>query len=310
MSRLLIALPLVAISSVARAEAAADGASDPQVDRISTPVVGGTPVPAGKWPDAVAVLGAQGSCTGTLIAPDVVLTAGHCAGIHPTQVIADTTNYRAAGGVKVGVERITAHPAWKNTFDVSVVVLATPITGVTPRAVGTGCTFEGFSTDKRVRLVGFGLTDMAGKGNNTALHEAVAPVLDPDCSDGNGCAIGASPAGEFVAGGDGTDSCFGDSGGPVYLETPRGSVVIGAVSRGLDGAALPCGGGGIYVRTDKILAWIEATSGRPISRDSCDDGLGDGIEERGEVTGGCQAGGGDAGLLVVAAMLGARRRRR
>src|SRR5512138_3522047 len=52
------------------------------------PIVGGSEVPAGKWPDAVAVLGAQGSCTGTLIAPTVVLTAGHCAEANPTRVIA------------------------------------------------------------------------------------------------------------------------------------------------------------------------------------------------------------------------------
>src|SRR4030095_12862362 len=59
-------------------------------------VIGGTEVPAGKWPDAVAVLGAQGSCTGTLIAPDVVLTAGHCAEVNPTQIIANTTTYKGA----------------------------------------------------------------------------------------------------------------------------------------------------------------------------------------------------------------------
>ena len=97
----------------------------------------------------------------------------------------------------------------------------------------------------------------------------MAPVVDPDCSGGNGCNPQVAPGGEFVAGGGGTDSCFGDSGGPVYLDTPRGAVVIGAVSRGVDGAATPCGGGGIYVRTDKVIAWIEETAARAIAKDDC-----------------------------------------
>jgi len=40
-------------------------------EESATPVINGTAAPAGKWPDAVAVLSATGSCTGTLIAPDV-----------------------------------------------------------------------------------------------------------------------------------------------------------------------------------------------------------------------------------------------
>ncbi len=49
------------------------------------PVIGGSNAPAGKWPDVVAILFPDGSggadtqeCTGTLVAPTVALTAGHC----------------------------------------------------------------------------------------------------------------------------------------------------------------------------------------------------------------------------------------
>lgn len=42
-------------------------------------VVGGTVVPDGMWPDAALLLeNGPPLCTGTLIAPTVVLTAGHC----------------------------------------------------------------------------------------------------------------------------------------------------------------------------------------------------------------------------------------
>ena len=92
---------------------------------------------------------------------------------------------------------------------------------------------RGFAKAMDVHLVGFGLTEEAGTGNNTHLNQAMAPVVDPECMGPYGCEHSIQPGGEFVAGGGGTDSCFGDSGGPVYLDTPRGVVAIGAVSRGV-----------------------------------------------------------------------------
>ena len=298
---------LTAVLSLAPALALASSTVDPM------PVIGGTVVPAGKWPDAVAVLGAQGSCTGTLVAPDVVLTAGHCAEVNPTQIIANTTNYNAGGGVTATVKSITAYPGWETSYDVSVVVLTAPVAGITPRLLGTACTFQSFANGAQVHLVGFGLTDTAGTGDNTTLHEAVAPVTDATCSGGNGCMPGVAPGGEFVAGGSGTDSCFGDSGGPVYLDTPRGPVVIGAVSRGLSSSPTPCGGGGIYVRTDKIADWLATTSGKTIALDTCSgsqppdggdptDPGGSGPDPdnpTGDLVGGCSTSGDPAGMLVV-----------
>jgi uncharacterized protein (TIGR03382 family) len=288
-------------------------------------IVGGTDVAAGQWPDAVAVIGNKGSCSGTLIAPDVVLTAGHCSKIEPTQVIANTTDYAHAGGVRVGVAQTIAYPSWETTYDVSVIVLANEVTSIAPRAVGTGCTFHGFGKDTNVHLVGFGATDMQGTAANSHLKEAMAAVTDPSCLGGNGCKSRVAPGGEFVAGGTGNaDSCFGDSGGPVYLDTDNGPVVIGTVSRGVDNSATPCGGGGIYVRTDKIIDWIESAAARTIAKDDCvggsDEDLADGTGAGGDDSGdeyatagvGCSAGGGTGAGTVGISLLAllARRRRR
>jgi endonuclease G len=269
MSRLALVVALAVAPALAQAAPSGHSVTQLELGASAEPVVGGGMVPPGKWPDAVAVLGATGSCTGTLIAPDVVLTAGHCAGINPDQVVVDTTNYNGTGGTRIAVESITAYPEFRKTYDVAVIVLKQPVEGIAPRKVGRNCTFTGFAEDTMVRLVGFGLTQQDGGGANTSLREAMAPVLDADCSGGNGCREGASPAGEFVAGGGGADSCFGDSGGPVYLDTVRGPVLIGSVSRGLDDSPTPCGGGGIYVRTDKLVRWIEETTARVIEKDDC-----------------------------------------
>ena len=312
--------------TVAHAEGQAHRALTPTT-QDAIPVVGGTQVPAGKWPDAVAVLGPQGTCTGTLIAPDLVITAGHCIDIHPTKVIINTTDYAAQGGTTIDVLTTVAYPSWQTAYDVSLIMLAHPVVGVVPRKVGTSCTFQGFNNNMQVHLVGFGLTDAMGTGINSALNETMAPVLDRDCTGGHGCKTAVSPGGEFVAGGNSHDSCFGDSGGPVYLDTPRGVILVGAVSRGIDGSATPCGGGGIYVRTDKLVEWIETTAGEPVAKDDCvagpsgdgtaaGSGSGSGSGEGSDYgngpssAGGCSTtGGSGCSVLVLAALFVIKRRK-
>jgi len=300
---------LLAVSAIASADPRpSTGGVVPQGGESSS-VVGGTTAPLGKWPDAVAVLGPNGSCTGTLVAPDVVVTAGHCSEIHPSQVIANTIDF-TQGGEHVGVKSTTAYPDWQHSYDISVVVLDQPITNITPRQLGTSCTFDHFARAMDVHLVGFGLTAADGTGDNTHLNEAMAPVVDPTCMGPYGCNKAIAPGGEFVAGGDGTDSCFGDSGGPVYLDTPRGVIAIGAVSRGVNASSTPCGGGGIYVRTDKVIDWIEQTTGREIAKDDC-TGLG-GVEPANassDLASGCSSSRGGAGLGVLVGLLALRRRR-
>lgn len=310
MPRLAVVLALTAAPALAAASTSGGGSSDPELGTISQPVVGGTMVPPGKWPDAVAVLGAKGTCSGTLIAPDVVLTAGHCSGIEASEVVIDSTNYNASGGQRRKVARITAYPDYQKSYDIAVVVLDSPVDGIAPRTIASKCTYAGFSADTTVHLVGFGLAQADGGGTNTTLREAMAPVLDPDCSGGNGCRDGASPDGEFVAGGGGADSCFGDSGGPVYLDTERGPVLIASVSRGLAGNPEPCGGAGIYVRTDKLVSWIEKTADRTVTTDDCTGELASENFSGPAADGaGCSAGGASS-LAVAAVFLPLMRRRR
>jgi secreted trypsin-like serine protease len=178
-------------------------------------IVGGTQVPIGKWRDVVLVVGHDASCTGTLIAPDVVLTAGHCIDIAPYEVWVDTVDYSQVGGERIPVKWARAYPSWEDRYDIGVLMLdhvAIP----EPRAVASGCTTKSeLVADHMIQLVGFGLTRADGSGDNTKLREARAPVIDPTCTMDASCQQAIAPHGEFKAGGDGIDSCFGDSGGPV-----------------------------------------------------------------------------------------------
>jgi endonuclease G len=290
------------------------------------PVVGGTRVAPGAWPDVVAVIGPYGTCTGTLIAADVVLTAGHCADIAPTHVIARTVDYSVPhSGDTIAVKWTRAYPRWHEQYDVAVIMLE-HVAIPKPRAIATGCLANRVLRDaKPLTLVGFGLVSPYADDDNTALHQATVPVLDPTCASDPGCAPEVQPNGEFSAGGRGTDSCLGDSGGPAFIpssvvdgpraEAPVGPVLVGVVSRGLALPGIPCGNGGIYVRADKVTAWIERTTKRKLARVGCggpaDDPeiAADEVEDD-DSSGGCDAGGGGSGTTVLfgLALLAAIRR--
>lgn len=240
------------------------------VSEPSPNVVGGSPAPAGKWPDTAAIMeGGIAICTGTLVAPRVVLTAGHCVeGINVDQVKLDATDSSGPGEV-VSVTQAIAYPNWETTYDIAVLVLAEDAT-VAPRAVATDCVADAALVDgAMVQLVGFGATTVQGEDYNTTLMEGRAQIMDSDCTGGDGCMAPVSPGGEFVAGGS-VDSCYGDSGGPVYLDSDYGTVVAGVVSRGVDSSQTPCGDGGIYVRPDAVIDWIEQAAGMPVNRARCD----------------------------------------
>jgi len=328
-------LPVVCcltVGFVLPARAAAGGAVDP------APVLGGQPAPAGKWPEVAAVMdGDEAFCTGTLIAPRVVLTAGHCVDGPgtPTDVKLGATDSAGPGEV-IAIEEAVEFLNWENSYDIAVLILAEPST-IEPRKVATTCvTRESLVNGAPITLVGFGATTEEGDDPNTLLMEGQAAVVDVACS-GGGCQPAVSPGGEFIAGGQGVDSCFGDSGGPVYLQSLHDGIVLaGVVSRALDDAEPPCGSGGIYVRPDDLLSWIELAATEPIAVATCtpppgsdppDDGDGgddsvdpgdggggasgdgDGLDDTGAgtVTGGCSAGGRGGGppalILLLAALV-------
>jgi secreted trypsin-like serine protease len=251
----------------------------------------------------VAVLGTKGLCTGTLIAPDVVLTAGHCIEIDPLYVITHADSLEpGAPGEQLAVKWSRAYPDWEDRFDVGVVVLQR-MARTKPRAIATACLAnERLASGAPVTIVGYGLIAPDASDANTRLHAARLPVTDPYCERSPGCLRTAWPKGEFAGGGRGTDACYGDSGGPAYIETPSGFALAGVVSRGLAIDGLPCGNGGIFARADKVVAWIQSVTERKLERVGC-NGPGDDPDETDaevDASEGCAAQpGGGPGLLAL-----------
>lgn len=269
---LLPLLPLVAHAEGDR------GAGHVAAKVDATPVIGGTDAPLGKWPDVAAVnLGGQQECTGTLIAPTVVITAGHCndpAGAIDSVLIGTNSLAAPDKGEAIRVMKTIEYPSSQRTMDISILVLEKASTRE-PRKIASGWASLDIKNGAPVAIVGYGAVDRAGPVDFdhdeqyvNELQEAMTTITDADCTlnANNGCLSSVMPRGELGAGGMGVDTCPGDSGGPLYLVTDYGTFLAGVTSRSYDDAMYWCSEGGIYVRPDKITDWIEEMTGVDIAR--------------------------------------------
>lgn len=252
------------------AQANSKDGSGKQLSRLDDTVVGGEPVPAGTWPDAAGIgSGGQVYCTGVLVAPDVVLTAGHCAGGIST-VILGTTDYTSGDAEVINVAREIPYPNWQGTYDITVLVLERE-SSIKPRPIVPECMLKQdyLHNGAEVTIVGYGALDNRGNQYDTKLMQGFTTITDFDCTTSSGCKSAVSPGGELGAGGMGVDSCYGDSGGPLYLTTDRGDFLVGLTSRGYDNNTIDCSQGGIYLRPDAVRDWIEMTTGRTLPVVGC-----------------------------------------
>jgi hypothetical protein len=249
----------------------------PDGGQVLRPVVNGNPVQSGDWPDAVGIsYGRSVGCTGVLVAPDVVLTAGHCTG-GIKRVVLNTHDYEDDPGEEIEVSEVHEYEnSWK-TYDIAVLVLE-EASSVTPTPIALDCVADyDLVNGADVAIVGFGNIKENGNGSTSKKHEGYTYIQDADCDQDeiagyeSGCNWPVSPGGELGAGGNDVDSCYGDSGGPLYLMTEYGPYVAGLTSRSYDGVPwkTPCLYGGIYVRPDAVVDWIEQVSGRTMQRPVC-----------------------------------------
>ena len=230
-------------------------------------VIGGEDAPAGEWPDVAAVLynGLQ-ECTGVLIAPTIVLTAGHCNDSTLTSVLVGASSLASEGGGElIDVARRIEYPRSQETEDLTVLVLARA-SQQAPRPLATGWASADIRNGARVEIVGYGAIDRDAKQYIDELQQAQTTITDADCTVRVGCNAGVAPGGELGAGGMGIDTCPGDSGGPLYLPTRYGTFLAGITSRSYDNARYACSEGGIYARPGAVIDWIEQVAGTAIGR--------------------------------------------
>ena len=255
------------------------------------PVIGGSNAPQGMWPATAAILYGSASdpaaangdpvnsfeCSGVLVAPTVVLTAGHCVpGVEGsgTDYIGDLTGALigaaslddASAGDLITLQNtdIQEYPSSQTSIDIGIIKLPTA-SKMTPAPIADGWAKFDIVNGAKVEFVGFGSIDKNGAQYIPEEQEAQSTITDFDCSKSPGCNSAAMPDGELGAGGSGIDTCPGDSGGGMYLVTSYGTFVAGITSRGYSTDTFDCSQGGIYGRPDKIVDYIEMVTGATLA---------------------------------------------
>jgi secreted trypsin-like serine protease len=242
-----------------------------------TPIVGGTVPSVREWPWAAhllfaaeteAGLRAHGTCTGSLIAPTVVLTAAHCVTdgttgelvVEPDLTFVTLGRHRLgdASGEQLPVERITVHQGWEpKSFrnDLALLTLARPA-GSRPIELADADDSAEYGT-----AVGWGTTQMGGPASDR-LFAVQLPIVAHERCDlrYSRTDVDYDPKLNVCAGGEGgRDTCQGDSGGPLMVPDGAGGwKLLGVTSYG-DGCALPdVPGVYAWVGGDALGGWIRA----------------------------------------------------
>jgi trypsin len=272
-NRSLLAM-LAFASAILVAALPAAASSVRQRPRAHSSVVGGSRADPAQWPFAVAIFRkGHMHCSGSVIGPTKVLTAGHCVDgfdLANFQVIVGRPTLRDTSvGQAIGVTSGSVHPDFEQTglHDVAVLNLAQPA-GVTPVAVATPDQNNATTAaGAQLQVAGYGATNPFGTRLSGFLKSTVEQVRpetrclkaytrDLFASESMICALGARrpKAGRFKIH---SSACSGDSGGPLVAGTAIGPVEVGTVSFGGALCGLP-GAPTVYSRVSASYDFINA----------------------------------------------------
>lgn len=178
-------------------------------------------------------------CSGTLIGCDAFVTAAHCVCPGQTTCTPSPTGYRVFlqhGGIR-SVSNINVHPSYLfgEHNDLAIVTLTSPMIGISPTPINTvGSPAHGTAGI----IAGFGVTRAAlnDSGIKRAGRVATASCLGEVPQSHHVCWQFEKPLGLE---GDNSNTCSGDSGGPLFVDFGGGELLAGITSGGFSESCLP-----------------------------------------------------------------------
>jgi len=243
----------------------------------SSAVVGGEDAAPGEFPAVAEITFGPFFCTGTLITPTHVLSAGHCGsltgaavgtpvGWPPALIDVIIGSHKAGDGEPASVSSVSVHPDYlaSSGYDISVLEL-TEASSKTPVKVAGPGERGIWTAGTLATIAGWGVTEEGGEQPDTLQKARVPITTDAYCAD----AYSDFDETTMVCAGfpeGGVDTCQGDSGGPLFGRTSGGTLrVVGATSFG-EGCARP-EKPGVYARVadETLRPWVEETAPGSVS---------------------------------------------
>ena len=245
---------------------------------VTKAIIGGATVPDGGSPWLAFIANSVGpdlyQCTGTVVSPNVILTAGHCAENTSTGAVYPPGGYAVVTGSLdwtdssirqvSAVSHVIVDPAFNpatGQFDAALLVLSNPTTApaiplATPSDIGM------IEPGTLSEIDGWGITNASDSASApNALQYATTVIQSPYYCGRHvlpfdpGIQLCAIDAPTFSSG-----ACFGDSGGPLLANDLVGQdgapTEVGITSRGEGNCSTTAPD--TFTRVDAISPWAGA----------------------------------------------------
>ncbi len=267
---------LLAIAVVFAVLAVMSPASVSARGRAHASIVGGSPVSIASLPSLAFVQAEKGSeisfCTGAVVSPRVILTAGHCAENIENGTLRSPEEYAVATGVAdlrgataenvFDVGQVVVYPGFEPGFlrgDAGLLILSRS-TAAPPIRMATSGDAALLAPRTPIAIAGWGKTSGQSESISPILQAAETVIQGSSyCQRAAGafypfftsqvqfCAI--NPPNYFTA------TCHGDSGGPAIARDASGSLVeVGITSLGDPECSTD--EPNVFTRVDRISSWV------------------------------------------------------
>lgn len=238
-------------------------------------ILGGSSAETGTYPWLAYIWRKSGeetyACTGTVVSPNLVLTAGHCAEQiatgqldEPSEYVVVTGNVDWASSPRQisGVARVVVYPGFDRASligDAALLVLSTPTTQPALALATYPSDVDMLAGGTSAIVAGWGEAKKEAKDTTTRLQWAPTVVQLPGYCESSQFAspfyeryeICATYPPKFETG-----VCFGDSGGPLIVQSSSGEdVELGLVSRGYGECSTQYPT--VFTRADLIAPWVQ-----------------------------------------------------